>query len=496
MKPRDTFLTRNSNLPKNQYLFYERQAPMAQYSINLKKIYHLILQIFKLIWSAMLNKTFKTQLSEVLKFAFPLIFGQVSNMLLGVEDMMVAGRYSKEALAALGVANACFGPFLMIGLGLGYAITPMLAKVIGEGKDPAKYLFSAILYSVFFSFILMIGMILFIQVGESYFGLNPEINKLFSDYFWINLFSLMPFLIFHSVKEYLQVQKDIWFANVVLVVANISNIFFNIILCFGLLGFPELGVKGLAIATLLNRILMMVAVLYYVRYKLFCKQQIYRDFLVSNFKLGLPIAIGILMEVSIFTVVTILIGRMDVATIAAHNIVINIVSFTFMVPLAFGNTASTLVSLSIASKDYLLAKRYALITTMLATIFMTFTALIFGFFDHTVLSIYTDKKDVVEVGVVLLFLAALFQIPDGIQTTLSGILRGLRITKLTMFLTMIGYWVIGLPLGLILCYQFNLLAKGLWIGLSSALTMMMILLGYLVFRYFKNPNDLEKFISS
>jgi MATE family multidrug resistance protein len=444
----------------------------------------------------MVIKNLKKHLVEVITFAFPLIFGQVSNMLLGVEDMMVAGRYSKEALAALGVANATFGPFLMVGLGLSYAITPMLAKVIGENKDPTKYLFTSLIYSSFFSLILMILMILFVQYGGTLLGLNPEIEKPFLEYFWINLFSLFPFLIFQAIKEFLQVQKDIWFANIVVVLANISNIIFNIILCFGLFGFPEMGVKGLAIATLFNRTLMMLALVYYTRKHLFKKQFIYKDFFMSNFKLGLPIAVSILMEVSIFTVVTLLIGRMDVATIAAHNIVLNIVSFTFMVPLALGNTASTLVSLSIAKNERTLAKTYSLICVFLSVAFMSSTALIFGFLDQLVLSIYTDKAEVIAVGGILLFYAALFQIPDGVQTALSGILRGLRITKATMILTMVGYWGIGLPLGLLLCFKFDLGAKGLWIGLSMALTVMMILLSYLVIKYFKKPTALDSFIST
>ena len=422
-------------------------------------------------------------LKDLLKFAIPLITGQVGQMLFGIGDLMVAGRYSKEVVSAIGVASSIFGSFLMLGLGLSYAFAPILAQKLGEGKKVQGYLFTIICYSILFSLALVIPMFLFAKFGTNSLGLPEEVTPLFKDYFEITLYSFPFILIYQSVKEYLQVQQDIWFANVLVIVANIFNLLLNIVLCFGLLGFPEMGGKGLAWATVINRVLMALALLYYVRKDFLLNLKFIKDFVFDSFKLGFPIAISILMEVSIFTLVTILIGRMDVASSAAHNIILNLCSFTFMFPLAIGNATSTMVALSLAENKLQEAKSYAFGGLKLAVLFEMLTTLTFALIPGLILSIYTDKLDVIEKGKMLIILAAFFQIPDGIQVTLSGILRAMQVTKPVMILTIIGYWVIGLPLGAYLAYSMNLQARGLWIGLMTALVLMAIFLFILFLRF-------------
>lgn len=430
----------------------------------------------------MLKLITRRSLLEILSFALPLIAGQIGQMLMGVGDMMVAGRHSKEVVAAMGVANSCFGPFLMLGLGLSFAIGPILAKKMGDGERSQDYLKSILSYCLTSGLILMILMLVFLSIGLPMMGLEPTIEKLFYDFYSLILYSIIPVVIFQGVKEFLQINKDIWFANVVVIVANISNMVMNTILTFGYLGFPALGIKGLAISTFLNRLLMCVAILYYVRKDLATSLQVKKQFFKEAFKLGTPIAIAILMEVSIFTVVTVLIGKMDVLTSAAHNIILNIVSFTFMVPLAIGNAAATLVAINLADRNKEKVYQYAFGCLFLSTAFMTFTAIVFTLVPQLIIGIYSDKTDLIAVASTLIVFAAVFQIPDGVQTTLSGILRGMRITRPTMLLTMIGYWGIGLPLGYYLGFTKNYHAQGLWIGLATALSTMSILLFLLFWR--------------
>lgn len=432
----------------------------------------------------------RRSLLEILSFALPLIAGQVGQMLMGVGDMMVAGRHSKEVVSAMGVANSCFGPFLMLGLGLSFAIGPMLAKKMGEGEKAKDYLFTILLYCLLSGLGLMILMMLFLVYGLPRMGLAPNIEQLFYDFYSLILFSIVPVVMFQGIKEYLQINKDIWFANVLVIAANISNLIMNTVLTFGYLGLPALGIKGLAISTFLNRILMCAALFYYVRKDIGKRFSIQLSFFKDAFKLGTPIAIAILMEVSIFTVVTVLIGKMDVLTSAAHNIILNVVSFTFMVPLAIGNAAATLVAINLSEKNKEKVYQYAFGCLFLSTIFMTVTAVVFTLVPHLVIGIYSDKADLIGVASSLIFFAALFQIPDGIQTTLSGILRGMRISRPTMLLTMIGYWGIGLPLGYYLGFEKQMGAQGLWIGLASALSTMSVLLFLLFLRELKRQTSL------
>lgn len=446
-------------------------------TISYKVIFAMIMTMNQLIS--------RRSLLEILTFALPLIAGQVGQMLMGVGDMMVAGRHSKELVAAMGIANSCFGPFLMIGLGLSFAIGPMMAKKMGEGEKSGDYLFTTLIYCCLSGLALVLLMLLFLYYGLPKMGLAPNIEKLFFEFYGLVLFSIVPVIIFQGIKEYLQINKNIWFPNVLIILANISNLMMNTILTFGYLGFPALGIKGLAISTFLNRLLMCIALLYYVRHDFKNCLKIHTSFFKDSFKLGIPIAIAILMEVSIFTVVTVLIGKMDVLNSAAHNIILNIVSFTFMVPLAIGNAAATLVAINIADKNKENVYRYSFGCLFLSTLFMCGTALVFTFIPHLIIGIYSDKADLIAVAGSLIVFAALFQIPDGIQTTLSGILRGMRITRPTMILTIISYWGIGLPLGYYLAFQKSMMARGLWIGLAAGLATMSLLLFGLFLRQLK-----------
>lgn len=423
-----------------------------------------------------MSKVSSSSLKHILQFAIPLITGQVGQMLLGVGDMMVAGRYSKEVVSATGISSSIFGMFLMVGLGLTFAFAPLLAKHMGEGKTPRAFLPTILTHCTMFSAILLFSMLIFYKVGFGFIDLSPTIAEMCKEYFWIVSLSIFPILIFQGIKEYLQVQKDIWFANILVIVANISNVLLNIVLCFGLFGFPEMGAKGLAIATLTNRILMMIGLLYYVRKDLFQPFKFVKPFFMESLSLGLPICAAILMEVSIFTVVTVLIGKMDVVSSAAHNIILNLASFSFMIPMAIGNAMATLVALALSEKKIEEAKTIAMSGLTISIGYEIMTMLIFTFFPTLLLSIYTDKLDVIAVGSELLIFAAFFQIPDGIQATLSGILRGFSITRPVMILTLLGYWVVGLPLGAILAYKFNYGAKGLWMGLAMSLSVMAVTL--------------------
>jgi MATE family multidrug resistance protein len=163
-----------------------------------------------------------------------------------------------------------------------------------------------------------------------------------------------------------------------------------------------------------------------------------------------------------------------------------------MVPLAIGNAMSTLVALSLSEKKYEEAKIIAFSGLTISAGYEVMTMLVFTFVPTVLLSIYTDKKDVILVGSELIFFAALFQIPDGIQATLSGILRGMSITRPVMILTIIGYWVIGLPLGAMLAYKFDYGAKGLWMGLAMSLSVMAITLFVLFLKTTKDQMSVEE----
>ncbi|MDO9182700.1 MAG: MATE family efflux transporter, partial [Bacteriovorax sp.] len=200
------------------------------------------------------------------------------------------------------------------------------------------------------------------------------------------------------------------------------------------------------------------------------------DTLKKIFKLGLPVSFTILCEVLVFTTVTVLVGKMSLIASASQSLVINLTSLTFMVPLALGSSAAVLVGEQLGKKSLHGILKYSLGSLFLALFIQIFFATLYLTIPEKLLGIANNDPAIIAYASALLFWVGLFQIPDGLQVVLSGVLRGLHVTKTPMILGFISYWVIGLPIGCYLTYKRSLEASGLWMGLAIGLLCMCILL--------------------
>lgn len=421
-----------------------------------------------------------SHLKETALFALPLIAGQVGQMLFGIGDIAVAGRYSPELLAGLGTATGIFAPFLMLGLGITAAVGPLHAKRRGEKSEEASFLASS-LFTAFLCGLAIMGLIYLLIPFMGRLNLTPEIIPLVRSYLLIVAPSIIPVLLYQVLKEYLQAEDKTLMANAIILIFTVINLPLNALLMFGYGPIPSLGIHGAALATLICRTLMTVVIWGYTQKAHTIGLVVKGNLIKEVLRLGIPIGLGTLTEVLVFSTVTVLVGGMSVLASAGHNIVLNLASLTFMVPLALGSAASVKVGYQFGAKNARELDAYALSALTLAASFMLLTAFLYFTVPELLLRFATNDPELLAAGVKLLFFVALFQMPDGLQVTLWGILRGIGVTKVPMFLSLVGNWCIGLPIGCYFAYQKAMEAEGLWAGLAIGLSFMAISLAFVYF---------------
>lgn len=414
-------------------------------------------------------------LKEIFLFSLPIISGQIGQMLFGVGDIVVAGHFSSHAVSSIGVAAAIFAPFLMIGIGLLMVTGPLASEQKGRGVKDHSLLFNSFVIATVFSF-LLISALFILSFNIHWLKLNPEIEASVALYLKWTTLSLWPALLFQSSKEYLQAYGKTFFSNGLILFFNVINVLLCYVFMFGIGPIPSMGILGAAIVTSLLRLIMAIILFIYVKKVLPFETEIKRETLVKMTKLGLPISFSVLCEVLVFSTVTVLVGRMNLIASASQSLVINITSLTFMVPLAIGSAVSVLVGEQLGKKSLQGILQYSLGALTLALIIQIFFASMYLTIPRVILGVASSDQAIITYASALLFWVGLFQIPDGLQVVLSGVMRGLHETKIPMILGLISYWVVGLPIGCYFTYQRNFEARGLWMGLAIGLSSMCVLL--------------------
>ncbi len=389
-------------------------------------------------------------------------------MLIGAGDVLVAGHHGIKTVAAIGIANGISSPIFLIGIGLLLGISPLLSKKRGESKDVASYFYTSIIYAIIIGVAFMLLTIFSIPIIK-YLGFDKELIPLIKDYLFIVSFSYVGSYIFLAIKEYLQATENVVFANVISVIAVFTHVALDYVLVFGIFIFPELGVRGLAYATIITRFAMALILFIYSKRHNRTKFSFISDFAKRVFKFSLPISLSFFIEVLAFSVIMVMIGRIGSLYAAVHNIALTIGSTTYMVPLSISSAAAVKISYFYGKKDFKKMKEFIKAALILSTVFMTFSSLCLYLFPETVLGIFTSDRQVIVVGTSVIIVCAISQIFDGAQVTLAGVLRGLGITKPTFIVVVIGYWLIGIPFGYYFGYVLKLNALGFWIGLTLSL---------------------------
>ena len=427
----------------------------------------------------------KRHITSTLNLAYPVIIGQLGVIMMGVVDSLMVGRLGAAPLAAAALGSSLTFIVIIIGLGLSMAVTPLVAIAVGAKKyeDCGVYFRQSLLINTIFSIIISV-LIFYVADLIRYFNQPVEVQVQAQSYMKIIGLSSIPLMLFSTYKQFIEGLSVMRPAMIITLLANIINAFANWILIFGNLGFPALGLNGAGWATFSSRVFMALAMMGFVM-----NNKFFKDYDVSfHFKsinwriikkilsLGLPSGLQYFFEVGAFSFAVVMVGWLGAKQQAAHQIAINLASISFMAVLGISAAGSIRVGNAVGRKDIKETRRAGFTASFLGASIMFFSGLIFIFFRNFLPTLYINDKDVISIASSLLIIAAIFQLSDGFQAVGIGILRGLTDVKIPTAITFIAYWIVGLPVGYLLGFTFNLGVQGVWIGLLSGLTTSAILL--------------------
>ncbi len=429
--------------------------------------------------------------------------GLLGHTLVQLADNIMVGQLGTAELAAVSLGNSFVFIAMSLGIGFSTAITPLVAEADGAGsKADSK---SALKH----------GLVLCSIIGVSLFGVillakplmylmkqPQEVVALAIPYLDLVAFSLIPLVIFQAFKQFSEGLSQTRYPMYATIVANVVNITLNYLLIFGSFGFPKMGIVGAAIGTLVARILMVIYIWFLLKSKKKFQEYVTR----FNFKklekkvlrkiisLGFPSALQMFFEVAIFTAAIWLSGVLGKNAQAANQIALNLSSMTFMFGMGLGVTAMIRVGNQKGLRNFTDLRRIAQSIFLLTFLVEIVFALLFlwgrDWFPTLYLDLdsalnFSDNKEVVFLAGQLLFVAAFFQISDGIQVVVLGALRGLQDVKIPTLITFVAYWLIGFPISYYLGLHTNFKSSGIWIGLLTGLTASAIML-YIRFNYLTN----------
>jgi len=416
----------------------------------------------------------------MLALATPLIVAELGWMTMGIVDTMIVGRLPDGALAisAVSIGGVMFVAAAFFGAGLFLGLDTLVSHAFGAGDldDCHRTLANAIYLAAALTPPLMILTWMTTPLLHVV-GVQPAVVALALPYLQAMLWSTFPLLLYFALRRYLQAMNLVRPVTFALVTANLINLAGNWILIFGHWGAPAMGVEGSGWATCYSRIYLALVLLGYVlyheqRYKMGLARAPWRPDIARlkrMLALGVPSACQLLAEIGVFAAATGLIGRLDKASLASHQIALNVVSYTYMVPLGISSATAVRVGQALGRGDGEGAARAGWTGLVLGAGFMSTCAVLLWTLPRQVVRLFTPEPSVITVGASLLVVGAFFQIFDGIQVVATGALRGSGDTQTPMLTNLVCYWVVVLPLGPWFCFRGHGGAIGLWFGLSLGL---------------------------
>ncbi len=436
------------------------------------------------------------EFKNLTKLGGPAVLAQLSQMALGVIDTLMAGRIDSTALAAIAIGTNIINPLIVFLIGLFLALNPMVAQA--NGSKQTAQIGSLFQHSLIVAIILAIpsmylinNTLPFMQLLDIQESLLPIVNE----YLVACSYGLIPLFIFLALRFC----NEGLFATPAIMVVSLSAIPFNIVFNYwfiwGGFGLDPMGVVGVGYATACVWTLMAIGLLVFTKFK-----KSYRSYSILThwhpfdlkvlkelFAIGLPMSIAVSMEVAMFAMIGLFIGRYAIEIVAAHQVALNIASLAYMVPLGLSMAISARVGFY-AGKNKL--NRLALVGKVgigTSITLSVFSACIMIIAPTFLLSAYTQDQQVIFAAMPLLTLAAFFQISDAAQASISGALRGIKDTQVPMAVSLFAYWCVGFPIGYYMAEFEGWQAKGYWVGIVFGLTVAAILLA---FRWFNKVRKL------
>jgi multidrug resistance protein, MATE family len=432
------------------------------------------------------------EMRATLALGWPLVLATIAQNALITSDVILMGWMGSEALAGGALGTNLYFAFLIFGIGLINATSPMIAEELGRKRHSVREVRRTVRQGLWAAVTVAIPIWIVAWNGEKILlaiGQEPGLAHNAGAYIRALQWSLLPLLLFLVLRSFLAALERPGWALFIGLLAIPVNFGAAYALMFGSFGLPALGLVGAGLGTVLSSTFMFVALALVIAFHPRLKRyHIFGRFWRADWpryrtlwQIGLPIGLTLTFEVTIFNAAAMLMGRIGASELAAHAIALQIASFCFSVPLGIGQAVTVRVGRAYGARDAAGVTRAGWTSFALGTGFMTVTASLMLFAPHFLIGAFLDVSDpknalVIDLARSFLVLAAIFQLADGAQAVGAGMLRGLQDTRVPMLYAALGYWGIGLPLGAILAFGTNLRGVGIWIGLATALAVVALLM--------------------
>jgi len=425
----------------------------------------------------------RADFDELKNLASPIVLVQVGLMLMGVVDTVMVGHVSPIALASVALGNLYSFGLIIFGLGVLLALDPVISQALGandhagveRGLQRGMVLALALSIPTSLLYLAVEPVLTFVRQPA-------ELIPLAAAYVYRVLPAILPFFVFVVLRQSLQAHRRTRPIVITIVVANLLNAVLNYVWIFGKIGFPALGVIGSAWATLVSRWFMALFLLAIgwshlrpylseLAPRVLAWRPILRMLLI-----GAPIGGQMVLEWGAFATIALLMGWLGVVEVAAHQIALNLASLTFMVPVGVSSAASVIVGHAVGRGAPDAVRRASGSALLIVIGFMSLSAIAFIGVPAFFAGLYTDNAEVIALVVLLLPIAGVFQVFDGVQAVALGLLRGLGDTRIPIISSVVGFWCLGIPASLFLAFGFDLGAVGLWWGFVVGLGIVAVFL--------------------
>lgn len=427
----------------------------------------------------------KQHFQRTVQLAVPIVIGQLGHMAMGVVDNLMIGQLGPVYLAAASLSNAIFVQFMILGLGLTFALSALIAATNRPGNE--NECSSLLHHSLIINMIAAVVLLALMEASISllpFLGQEEQVINLTAPYLRIIAISIIPMLFFQTYRQFSDGLTFVKPAMYIMLLANIVNIFLNWALIFGNLGFPRLELIGAGFSTLGNRIfaaiIMFLYVIYHQRFKKYnpryFKLKYHKELIIKILKIGIPSSLQAFLEVFAFTGVAFIIGWIGAYELAAHQIALTLASVTFMFALGISQASAIRVGIEFGKAKQGEALKAGFSAIILAALVMGVNGIIFIIFRHDLAALFIDDFSVREIAARLLIIAAIFQVFDGIQAVGVGVLRGIQDVKVPTIIVFIAYWILSIPVGYLLGITWGVGVDGVWYGFLSGLAAAAIML--------------------
>lgn len=423
--------------------------------------------------------TLQEKTKQIFILLIPILITQLGMFSMVFFNTIMSGKYHSTALAGVAIGSSIWSPIFMGISGILLAVSPIAAQRFGEKKS--NEVSSIVKHGIYLSIIIAavvitLGFFLLDPILDI-MKLEPEVQETAFNYLIGLSYGILPLFIFNVLRSFIYALGKTRVIMVIMLLSLPANFFLNYVLIFGNWGFPELGGAGAGYATSITYWAIMGMTVFIVRtQEPFSSYHVFADLKEFSWdkckeilKIGVPMGLSTFFETSMFALVTILLSKFNVTTIAAYQSALNIVSFLYMIPISISTALTVLVGYEVGARRYKDAKHYSWLGVYLAIFIALVTGLLVVVFRYQVAGFYSNETAVIKLTANFLIFALFFQICDAIQVTAQAALRGYKDVNLAFIMTLIAYWLICLPVGYLLAHYTSLEARGYWIGLTVGL---------------------------